>query len=280
MNSQTTLARHVPPLALEWAQTHPDYRWRAIEGTLCFADISGFTKLAERLAQRGRMGGEELVETLGSVFAAMLEIVHQRRGELLKFGGDALLLFFRGEDHALQAASAAVEMRQALRKAKEMPTSVGPLKLSMSVGLHTGLVDFFLVGSTHKELVLLGPGANSVVDVEGAANAGEILVSRAAADALPKDATRPRGDGERLLRWRKAPVPPPGPAEAPPTTEALVQSLFPRELGAYLAAGVPEPEHRVACIAFVKFTGTDALISFDNFTSSITSVMFSSMTVV
>ena len=62
----------------------------------------------------------------------------------------------------LRAASAAVEMRQALRKAAEIPTSVGPLRLSMSVGLHSGAVHFFLVGSTHRELVLLGPAANLV----------------------------------------------------------------------------------------------------------------------
>ncbi len=261
-NSQTGvgLRRHVPELAIEWQLDCPNERHRAIEGTLCFADISGFTALAERLAQRGRMGGEELVETLGRVFASMLEIVHERRGELLKFGGDALLLFFRGDDHARQAASAAVEMRQALRKAREIPTSVGPLNLSMSVGLHTGEIDFFLVGSTHKELVLLGPETNSVVDVEGAAEAGQILVSAATELALPAGATRARDDGEKLLRWRKAPISAPGPLPPREAEEAIVQSLFPKALGDYLSAGVPDPEHRVACIAFVKFSGTDAVL--------------------
>jgi hypothetical protein len=54
----TSLQRHIPELALEWAHDTPDELWRQIDGTLCFADISGFTALAERLAQRGRMGGE------------------------------------------------------------------------------------------------------------------------------------------------------------------------------------------------------------------------------
>ncbi|MEJ2090150.1 MAG: adenylate/guanylate cyclase domain-containing protein, partial [Gammaproteobacteria bacterium] len=125
------LQRHVPRLALEWAATHPDERWRRIEGTLCFADISGFTALAERLAQRGRQGGEELVQTLGTVFSEMLEIAGARGGSLLKFGGDALLLFFQGDDHAVQGACAAVEMRQALRAASNRRTSVGRLRLSM-----------------------------------------------------------------------------------------------------------------------------------------------------
>ena len=113
--------------------------WRQIDGTLCFADISGFTALAERLAQRGRVGGEELVETLSRVFSNMLDIVTSRGGSLLKFGGDALLLFFQGEDHPVQAACAAVEMREALREAAKIPTSVGPLRLSMSVGAAHGV---------------------------------------------------------------------------------------------------------------------------------------------
>ena len=82
--------------------------WRVIDGSLCFADISGFTALAERLALRGASGGEELVETLSRVFAAMIDIAHDHGGMLLKFGGDALLLFFDGDDHARRAAGAAV----------------------------------------------------------------------------------------------------------------------------------------------------------------------------
>ena len=83
-----SLQRHVPALAMAWLSECPEQRWRRLEGTLCFADISGFTALAERLARRGRAGGEELVETLGRVFTGMLDIVHDQGGELLKFGGD------------------------------------------------------------------------------------------------------------------------------------------------------------------------------------------------
>ncbi len=202
-----SLRRHIPELAIEWAEHEPDRAWRVVDGSLCFADISGFTALAERLALRGRSGGEELVETLSRVFAAMIEIAHDHGGMLLKFGGDALLLFFDGDDHARRAAGAAVEMRRALRKAAELPSSVGPLRLSMSVGIHSGDAHFFLVGTSHRELVVLGPAATAVVAVESAANSGEILLSAATAAALPESASRPHADGMHLLRWRRSPVP-------------------------------------------------------------------------
>ena len=254
------LRRHVPELALEWADESPEKLWRQYEGTLCFADISGFTALGERLAQRGRVGGEELVETLSRVFSQMLDIADQRGGSLLKFGGDALLLFFRGECHATQAASAAVEMRRVLRGTAEIATSVGPLRLSMSIGLHSGKADFFLVGKPHRELVLLGPAANKVVEVENAANAREIVVSPETVAQLPKGATNPRKDGPLLLRWRKAPASASGRHEGAEYPSALVDSLFSDELGRHLALGAPDPEHRVACIAFAGFSGTDALL--------------------
>ena len=256
----TGLRRHIPEIAIEWQLDRPERLWQAVDGTLCFADISGFTALAERLAQQGRVGGEELIETLSRVFGGMLERARERDGVLLKFGGDALLFLFRGEGHALRAASTAVEMRAALRKAAETPTSVGRLRLSMSVGIHSGTIHFFLVGSSHRELVLAGEDATMAARTEGAANSGEIAVSPATAALLPASAVRSREDGTLLLRWRQPPGPPgPRPPERAVDRETL-RRLFPGGLGDALERGPPEPEHRVACIAFVRFSGTDALL--------------------
>jgi len=254
-----SLRRHVPDIAIEWAVRCPEERWRIVRGSLVFADISGFTALAERLAQRGRAGGEELVETLSRVFAAMIDIAHAHGGMLLKFGGDALLLFFDGDDHTRRAAGAAVEMRRALKDAAKIPTSVGPLKLSMSVGVHSGDIHFFLVGATHRELVVLGEDATAVIETEGAAESGEILLSATAARAMPRDSVSAREDGRFLLRMRQSPFRSPMPRLRVETDDDVIASLFPRALGNFLTVR-PEPEHRVACIAFMRFSGTDAFL--------------------
>ena len=99
-----------------------------------------------------------MVETLNGVFGPMPRIAEARRGELLKFVGDALLFLFREDGHAEQACDAAVEMRRALRAAAApRPTTTGThtqaamapgrLPLSMSVGIHSGDIHLFLVGS-------------------------------------------------------------------------------------------------------------------------------------
>ena len=93
------LERYVPRIATEWDTAAPGRRWQELDATLCFVDISGFTKLSERLAQRGRIGAEELTSVLDLVFSRMLEIAYLQGGSLLKFGGDALLLMFTGHNH-------------------------------------------------------------------------------------------------------------------------------------------------------------------------------------
>ena len=47
-------------------------RRKCVDGTLLFFDISGFTPLTERLADQGKVGGEELTDHLNAVFAALL----------------------------------------------------------------------------------------------------------------------------------------------------------------------------------------------------------------
>ena len=142
-----------------------------------------------------------------------------------------------------------------------MPTSVGRLSLSMSVGVHSGDVALFLVGEPTRELLVLGPAATETARAEKAASAGQVVVSPATARRLRPGATRPREDGQLVLR-RRGPHSPQGTAQpVPGADDALLRTLFPVALGEYLAPGPPDPEHRVATIAFVRFSGTDAILA-------------------
>src|SRR5690242_15206695 len=83
----------------------------AVDGTLVSADLSGFTRLSEQLAALGREGAEELTTLLNECFTGMIEIVEHHGGDVLKFGGDALLILYDGHEHAARACDSTRAMR-------------------------------------------------------------------------------------------------------------------------------------------------------------------------
>src|ERR1700746_1585336 len=171
------LVSFVPRLTIEWLRSSPELRWLEGDGTLAFVDISGFTAMSEQRSSLGRAGAEEVTDVMNATFSALLEEAYALGGGLLKFGGDALLLLYQGDDHGARAARAAFEMRRTLRAIGRPRTSAGSVQLRMHAGLHTGRFQFFLVGDSHRELLVTGPAASRTVEMEAASEAGEILVS-------------------------------------------------------------------------------------------------------
>ena len=145
LSQQELLRPYLPRLVLQWLADAPGEDHRTVAGSIAFVDISGFTRLSERLAKRGKVGAEELADAIGTCFARLLGIAYGNGGGLIKFGGDALLLLFTGPDHAARAARAAVGMRRELREIGSLSTPGGRVALKMSVGVHSGSFNFFLV---------------------------------------------------------------------------------------------------------------------------------------
>ncbi|MFZ0014643.1 MAG: adenylate/guanylate cyclase domain-containing protein, partial [Acidimicrobiia bacterium] len=262
MNEPTGgLHPYVPRIASDWDVEAPDSLWRSVDGSLVFVDISGFTNLSERLAQRGRIGAEELTGVLNRVFGRMLDIVFDRGGSLLKFGGDALLLLFETEDHVLQACAATVEMRAALREASKERTTVGRIDLKMSSGIHTGPIDFFLVGDSHRELIVTGPTASTTTEMEATADANEIMISDSVRDLVPAEFVgKGKGNGW-LLRKQRINLPTVGPILRDSSHEPDLTTCVPLALREFLEADLGDSEHRIATIGFVKFKGIDSLLA-------------------
>lgn len=264
MSSSTAaaLGPYLPRIAIEWAGSDPSSTFRVLDGSLVFADISGFTALSERLARKGRVGAEELTATLNDCFAQLLAVAYDAGGSLLKFGGDALLLLFDGPLNPQRACASALRMRETMRHVGRVPTSVGSVRLRMSVGVHSGALHLFRVGSSHRELLVTGPGASTTVEMESAASAGEIVISRATSLRLgPGFAGAPRGAGF-LLRDGVLDVPT-GLATTPVEHSDGSEFAVPVALRAHLLEGEVEPEHRHASVAFVHFDDVDRLLGQD-----------------
>ena len=259
--AERRLDPYVSRLLLRHLAESPHARVRSVAATAVFADISGFTALSERLARRGRRGAEELTETIGGSLSTLLSVAYEAGGTLLKLGGDALLLLFEHEGHAERACRAAVGMRRTLREIGHLHTGAGRTTLRISQGVHSGTFHNFLVGESHREHLLVGPAASEVVRMEKAADAGEILISPATAALLPKRCVgAPRGPGLLLEVEPGAGatlVEPPYPS---PSLEAVAGCL-PVMVRSHVIAGGQPSEHRNVTIAFLRFDGTDELIS-------------------
>lgn len=69
-----------------------------VGSTMVFADVSGFTRLSERLARHGKEGAEQLGDLINTCFSALLAEAYARGGSLVKFGGDAMVLMFYDQE--------------------------------------------------------------------------------------------------------------------------------------------------------------------------------------
>jgi class 3 adenylate cyclase/tetratricopeptide (TPR) repeat protein len=162
-----------------------------------FADISGFTRLTERLAEQGPGGVETLARILNEYFGELIEIAHAYGGDVVKFAGDAVIAIWpleagvskSDEDVILQkmtvhAAECALKIRQRLLNYKIEDLHLY-LKLAVSAGrighVHVGGVfnrwEFLLTGTPLFELGI----ANTL------AKAGDVLLTPSAWEIIESD---------------------------------------------------------------------------------------------
>ena len=264
VDRSSKLRPFLPRLTIRWLCEEPEVRTKALDGTVVFVDISGFTKMSERLARHGRVGAEEVTDVVGFVFRRLLATAYANGGGLIKFGGDALLLWFSGENHASDGVAAAIGMRQTLKQMGQIDTTAGKVRLRMSVGVHSGTFHFFLVGERHRELLLTGPAASRVVAMEGTADAGEIVVSPETAAGIPGDLlSRPKGDG--MLLRRNLRLSTDGGSDLtvqpqPVPDHVDLAECIPLALREAVTAGHNEPEHRRVTVGFVHYDGLDEML--------------------
>jgi class 3 adenylate cyclase/tetratricopeptide (TPR) repeat protein len=176
-------------------RTHGAY-W---DGSVLFADLSGFTALSGKLSALGKQGAEEISAIINALFGALVDEVQRHGGELLKFGGDALTAFFHastlGGAHAAIAASAALAMQERMVWFRAIETRGGTFSLKLRVGVHSGRVFAAQVGDpAHIELVVTGHDINRVALAQEIAEPGDVVITDATlalahgAQAAPRDA--------------------------------------------------------------------------------------------
>lgn len=260
---QTLLGPYVPSLVADWLRDEPDARFRTLDGTLVFADVSGFTRLTELLAAQGKIGAEEMAGLVDGIFEELLSAAYEYGAGLIKYGGDAVLLLFEGEGHVTRGCSAAAGMQAVMRAKGRLETSRGPLRLRMSVGVHSGRLEFLLVGRRHRELIVTGGAATTVARMEQIASPGQIVISAGTVEALAR-----AGQRRPELRVQEGFVLRTRPQATLMRAPLLDVDYGDLDLGVtlcdalreHILGGAIDSEHRRVTIGFVKFSGTDELL--------------------
>lgn len=143
--------------------------------TLLFADVRGFTTMAEKMKPR------EAVEVLNEFFARMTNVIFEHDGTLDKYLGDGLMALF-GAPFALQndaeaAVRAAVNMQKSL---DELNKISGKQPLSIGIGVHTGeAVVGFLGTERRMDYTAIGDTVNVASRLTSQAGPGQIVISTA-----------------------------------------------------------------------------------------------------
>jgi class 3 adenylate cyclase/tetratricopeptide (TPR) repeat protein len=248
------LSAFVPRLAVELGRG-PVPSWTSVEGSMLSADISGFTALSEKLAGRGKAGAEEITSLINTCFTALIESAYRYGGEVIKFGGDALLILFRGEHHERRAADTGVLMQRALHSSSAAKRA----NLTMTVGIAAGPFDVFLVGSGYRELLITGPRATEVIRLEGEAAKGDTLVDPLIAEHLPNDMKLREEHGGWVIIGSTGDEPS-GPRERRLGDDDLspyVPAAVVEQLAAFSGTG---GEHRLVTVGFLMVGGVEALL--------------------
>ncbi|WP_299757810.1 adenylate/guanylate cyclase domain-containing protein [uncultured Chloroflexus sp.] len=171
----TYLPRRLVAYRLATTDDQPWVEW--VDGSLLFADVSGSTALAERLSSLGREGAEIVTDTLNTYFGALIRRIQQAGGDLITFGGDALLVLFTGPDHANTATVVARDMLEAQAGfVREVP-GIGSFPLTMHIGVESGRVALVSAGRPESlRYSAMGACVERVARAEELGGRGEIVL--------------------------------------------------------------------------------------------------------
>lgn len=112
-----------------------------------FADISGFTPLAERLAQRGPAGAEDLSSLVNAYFGQLTALIATHAGEVITFAGDGLLAAWPVADGDLPAPTwRAGQCALAVQAALHNYEGGDGFRLSLRIGVAVGEVMALHIG--------------------------------------------------------------------------------------------------------------------------------------
>lgn len=156
---------------------------RLMDIAVLFVDIRGFTPMSEVLTP------PQVVEILNRYLTLTSTCIMNNQGTLDKFVGDATMAIFNAplpqEDYIYKAVKAAWDMVEASKELGEELEKQFGRTVSFGIGVHCGEAVVGNIGAKMRmDYTAIGDTVNTAARLEANAPGGQILISRAVADAL------------------------------------------------------------------------------------------------
>ena len=238
-----------------------------------FVDLSGFTRLTEKLMEEGAEGAEALSYILNHIFQPTVARVYENGGFIPYFAGDSFNAIFPIHTASLEETSEAVFetaetiLRRFRRDQQNEESLLAEHQIGIKIGLSEGEVEWGIVGNRRKGYYFRGPAIDGCAQAQVRAESLEVVCDPAFLKVLPKikDAAQAITDGYYRLDMSRITLPERRPLAVKlpkPDTEIALEFL-PEEAFAEGNAG----EFRNVVSVFLSFSGVDSHESLDHLAS-------------
>jgi adenylate cyclase len=168
-NLTRRFGQYIPPELVSEMAANPDsysLHGERRELTVLFSDVRGFTGIAEKLDP------VELSGLMNELLTAMTRVIHDHRGTIDKYMGDAIMAFWgapiQDPEHATKAVTAALEMQRTLSGLRTKFVRLGWPDIQMGIGINTGPMNVGNMGSEFRmAYTVLGDAVNLGSRLEG-----------------------------------------------------------------------------------------------------------------
>ena len=166
---QKLFGQYIPPELVEEMAEAPDSV--SMEGesrnmSVLFSDVRGFTTISEGLE------APELSQLMNEFLTPLTRVIHEHRGTIDKYMGDAIMAFWGApladEQHAVHSLEAGLEMTRAVRELDAPFEQRGWPKIKIGVGINTGEMRVGNMGSEFRmAYTVMGDAVNLGSRLEG-----------------------------------------------------------------------------------------------------------------
>jgi predicted ATPase/class 3 adenylate cyclase len=266
-----------------------NYRHGLTQGTLractMFVDLSGFTRLTEKLMEKGPEGVEELSRTLNQIFEPTVSLVYAQGGFIPYYAGDSFTAIFP-ENLQIENATALVVAKtietarlMLMRFVDEQAMEDLLIKnnIGIKIGLSVGNVEWGIVGNRRKSFYFRGKAIDACAQAQTYAKSQEVVCDQKFKAQINDNSVGFTSLDEPYFLLNLASVPsivsrlpstvsrPPSAVKLPEPDSQILADFLPKEVAEQGGLG----EFRNVVSVFISFSGVERHEDLDKFASVI-----------